>query len=211
LSRERGSSRDACRAPALGFAAHSGWAAVVAVGGDVNHPEVLARGRVEMADPRLAGSKQPYHLVEKLPLQEAGRRLARLSDSATTLAHDGIRRLVEDLAAHGAAPVAAGILDSSGRKGDTLAAILASHALIHTADGDHFRAALEEGSRRCGLTVVRVRRRELAGRAAATLRRPAARLAATVQALGKPLGAPWGVDQKSAALLAWMLLAERRP
>jgi len=34
-----------------------------------------------------------------------------------------------------------------------------------------------------------------------------ARLAATVLTMGKPLGAPWGADQKSAALLAWLLLA----
>ena len=194
----------------LAFAPHSGWAAVVAVGGDVERPVVVARDRVEMADTRLAGSKQPYHAVEKLPLEEAGRRIALLSDSATTLAHDGIRRLIEDLAARGPAPVAAGILDSSGRKGDTLAAILASHALIHTADGDHFRAALDEGCWRCGLGVVRVRQRELADRAAAALRSSPARLAATVQALGKPLGAPWGADQKSAALFAWMLLTETR-
>jgi hypothetical protein len=194
----------------LAFAPHSGWAAAVAVGGDIGQPVALARGRVEMADPRLPGSKQPYHAVEKLPLQEARRRLARLSDSATTLADEGIRRLVEELGARGPAPVVAGILDSSGRKGDTLAAILASHALIHTADGDHFRAALEEGCRRCGLAVVRVRRKDLVDRAAAALQTTSARLAATVQALGKPLGAPWGADQKSAALLAWMLLAEGR-
>ena len=31
-------------------------------------------------------------------------------------------------------------------------------------------------------------------------------LSATLTALGRGLGAPWGADQKSAALLAWLLL-----
>src|SRR5437879_4722426 len=62
------------RRPVLGFAPHSGWAAVVVVGGVIDEPEVLARQCVGMADPDLPGSKQPYHEVEELALQEAGRR-----------------------------------------------------------------------------------------------------------------------------------------
>ncbi len=193
--------------PAIGFAPHSGWAAVVVVAGDIDRPEVLARSRVEMADPRLQGSKQPYHEVEELSLEEAEKRLARLRASAGTMAHEAIRVLIDDLGKRDSKPRAAGILDSSGRKGNSLAAVLASHALIHTADGDHFREALAEGCRRCGLAVVRVRQRDLVDRAAATLRQSPARLAATVLTMGKPLGAPWGADQKSAALLAWLLVA----
>jgi len=180
---------------------------VVVVAGDADNPLVLTRSRVEMADPRLPGSKQPYHEVEELSLEEAERRLARLRASAGTMASDAIRALIDDLGKRSSRPRAAGILDSSGRKGDNLAAVLASHALIHTADGDHFREALAEGCHRCGLAVVRVRQRDLVDRAAATLRQSPARLAAAVLTMGKPLGAPWGADQKSAALLAWLLLA----
>ena len=78
--------------PVLGFAPHSGWAAVVVVAGDADNPLVLTRSRVEMADPRLPGSKQPYHEVEELSLEEAERRLARLRASAGTMASDAIRR-----------------------------------------------------------------------------------------------------------------------
>lgn len=59
----------------LGFAPHSGWAALVAVGADAARPRVLLRERIEMADPRLVGSKQPYHEIEGMPLREAERRL----------------------------------------------------------------------------------------------------------------------------------------
>ena len=59
----------------MGFAPHSGWAAVVVLGGSHADPRVLARSRVEMADHRAPESKQPYHAVETLGVEEAARRL----------------------------------------------------------------------------------------------------------------------------------------
>jgi hypothetical protein len=191
---------------ALAFSPHSGWAAVVVLAGPVSSPRVLERGRIEMAAPDLPGSKQPYHAVESLPLADAERRLALLSDSARRLAADALGAVVSRVRAGGFSLGRSGILDASGRKGATLAATLASHALIHTADGDHFRDALAAAARRHGLAVVRVRQRELADRAASALGRSAARLTAAVAQLGRPLGPPWGADQKMAALLAWTLL-----
>jgi hypothetical protein len=81
--------------------------------------------------------------------------------------------------------------------------------LIHAAEGNHFRAALVCACQSLSLTVTRMPRRELEARAAAVLGRSPPQLAADVRALGAKLGAPWGVDQKSAALLAWLLLAQR--
>jgi hypothetical protein len=99
------------------------------------------------------------------------------------------------------------ILQSNGRQGASLEAILASHALIHTADGDHFRGALAEAARRCGIQCSRIKQRELFERAEAALKQPAQELQLRVAALGKTVGPPWGADQKQAALLAWLLLA----
>jgi hypothetical protein len=194
----------------LGFAPHSGWAALVAVGGDgKGEPEVLVRTRVEMTDGRLPGSKQPYHDVEGLPLAEAERRLGRYRESATTKAHAALRSTLDDLKKRGYVATTAGILESSGRKGASLASILSSHALIHTADGDHFRDALSEASRLCDLAIRRVRGKELLDQATKTLCRPADRLQESVKKLGRPMGPPWGADQKSAVLLAWLLLSGR--
>jgi hypothetical protein len=198
---------DAC---ALGIAPHSGWAAVVIVAGTAAAPRVLFRERLELAEARLSGSRQPYHAVEELPLPEARRRLARFEASAAGLARAGLKTLIERTATEGAAAGAAGILDSSGRGGAKLEAILASHALIHTADGQHFRAALAGACEELGLAVTRIPQRELLARAAAVLQRSPAALTATVAALGRTLGPPWGSDQKSAALLGWALLAQGR-
>jgi hypothetical protein len=190
----------------LAFAPHSGWSAVVALGGSSADPRLLARSRVEMADPAAPESRQPYHTVEALPLEQAARRLAGYRAVAEEMAYAAIQALRHDLVARGHAAASVGILDSSGRTGASLAAVLASHALIHTADGDHFRQALATAAARCGLLVSRVRGRDLQERAQARLGRSASQLQQRVKELGRQAGPPWGADQKAAALLAWTLL-----
>ena len=191
---------------ALGLSPHSGWAVLVAVGGTSAQPQLLMRVRIEMADQDLQGSKQPYHEVEGLPIAEAERRLMGYRESAGAMAYAALRPVVESLRRTGYEPTAAGILESSGRKVTSLESILASHALIHTADGNHFREALAQACARCDLPVRRVRGRELLDQAAKTLRKPPQQLQASIQALGRSCGRPWDGDHKCAALLAWLLL-----
>ncbi len=194
---------------ALGFAPHSGWTVLVAVGfGDAARPRLLARERIELAEAEDPGSKQPYHAVERLPLEEAETRLASFQASAERLAHAAIARVVETLAGDGRRVVGAGILESAGRKGSSLEATLAAHPLIHTADGDHFRNALAAAAARCGLSVTRVRAKDLEGRAAVVLGRTPETLREALQEWRREAGSPWGADQKAAALLAWLVLTE---
>ena len=191
----------------LAFAPHSGWAAAVAIGGSTRKPLVLARERLELADEKLPGARQPYHAIEPLPLAAASARLATFRESASALAASSVGTLVETARAAGIEPVAAGILDSSGRAPGALEAILASHALIHTADGNHFREALANACAALNLPFARIRQRDLAAEAARALKRTPKELTATVARLGREAGSPWGADQKSAALLAWLLFA----
>ena len=191
----------------LAFAPHSGWAAVVAIGGTPARPVVLARERLELTDEKLAGAKQPYHAIEALPLTAARARLAAFRESAGALARLGVSALMGTARTAGIEPIAAGILDSSGRDPGTLEAILASHALIHTADGNHFREALAAACAALAIPCARIRQRDLAGEAARALKRTPKELTAAVARLGREAGTPWGADQKGAALLAWLLLA----
>jgi hypothetical protein len=196
---------------ALGFAPHSGWAAVIAAEESHGCLRVLVRERVEMVDPHEPSSKQPYHAAEDLPLTEAKALLARYAATAERKAGQAIERIVGELSRGGRRVSGIGILESAGRKGAALANILASHALIHTADGDHFRDAIAGAAARCGLTAARVAARELDARAATATGKPIETLRATLKNVGRALGPPWTADQKAAALLAWTILAEAPP
>ena len=85
-----------------------------------------------------------------------------------------------------------------------LESILASHALIHTADGEHFRDALAFAGKQHRVPVARIREKDLVAQAATCLGHSAPALQATVTAWGKPLGPPWTQDQKLSALAAWL-------
>jgi hypothetical protein len=199
----------AAHTAAIGFSPHSGWAAMVVLGGNAAAPELLVRSRVQLIDDQDPESKQPYHAVEFLCVEEATGRLDGYMAVAARLAHDSIRAQCQQLRGRGIVIKSVGIIDSSSRKQVSLASILASHALIHAADGDHFRNALFVAAEQCRLQVCRIPAKDLEAHAAKCLRRPVNRMLSTVQNLGQGQGAPWGADQKKAALLAWTLLAER--
>lgn len=159
-----------------------------------------------MASPDDPTARQPYHTVEGLPISEAAKRLAAYETSASTMAQRAITTIAGRLADGGQELRWVSILESAGRKGSSLAATLASHALIHTADGDHFRTALAGAAEKCGLSVYRVAARTLEAEAAAALGRPPSVVRDVIQGLGRDIGPPWAADQKAAALVAWVAL-----
>ncbi len=194
---------------ALGFRAHSGWAALVVVAGSPRSPAVIDRRRIELVDPRTPGGKQPYHAAERLDLKKAEELVRRCTDEARRLARQALRTAMDDLREKGHDVVGCGILLGSGRPATTLAATLASHALIHTAEGELFRDVLARASDHCGLPVMGVRERELYVRGAAELRIPGDELQRRLTEMGRPLGPPWTQDEKHAALVGWLALAAR--
>jgi hypothetical protein len=115
---------------------------------------------------------------------------------------------VAELRSAGHAPVAGGLLLAAGRPLPGLREILASHALIHAAEGALFRDVLRQASGRLGLRLVEVAERELEDRAARSLGRPATAIRARLAEWGKALGPPWTQDEKRAALVAWVALSE---
>jgi len=188
---------------AIGFRAHSGWAAAVAIAGPADAPSVIARRRIEMVDRDSAGGKQPYHAVVGLEMREAQKIVTASAARAASLAAAALGGIVEDLRKLGHEVAGCGLVLASGRSLPTLASILASHPLIHTAEGELFREALRAAIRTCALPLVAVKERELLSRA-----KP---LEPHLAAMGRAIGPPWRQDQKYAAMAAWLALIQTRP
>jgi hypothetical protein len=198
----------AAQTAAIGFSPHSGWAAMIVLCGGATGISVLTRSRVELIDSHDPESKQPYHAVEFACVEEATGRLEGYMAEATARAYSAIHSQSTGLRESGYQVKSVGILDSAGRKQNSLTSILASHALIHAAEGDHFRNALSTAAERAGLRVCRVQARALEDHAVRGLSLPLRRVLDTVNDLGRQVGPPWGADQKKAALLAWILLKD---
>ena len=192
---------------AVGFRAHSGWSALVAVAAGARWPVVIDRRRIELADAAIPGSMQPYHAAEPMKLKDAEAYIQRSIDQARRLAQRALHAAIDELRKSGHEVAGCGILLASGRPAPALAAILASHPLIHTAEGELFRDALRYASERCKLPVTAVKERDLFERAAAELRIPSGELQRRVAEMGRAIGPPWRQDQKLAALVGWLALA----
>lgn len=192
---------------AIGIRAHSGWAAAVAVAGDSRDVQVLDRRRIVVIDSDGPRAKQPYHFAKDLPLDDAESHLDRCEKTAIRLAATALQHVVKALNDSRHEVVGCGILQASGRALPPLAEILSSHPMIHTAEGEFFRNAFARACAEIGILVSKIRERELFDIAARELHIPAAKLKSRLTNLGRELGPPWTQDQKSAALVGWLVLA----
>ena len=192
---------------AIGCRAHSGWAALVVIGGSAGSPEVILRRRIVNADPEIPGSKQPFHAAEPLEFPEAKEFLEECTASTRRLSRQAFESVIDELRRKNYGVFACGVVLGSGRPLPALDKILASHALIHTAEGEFYRTALVEAGEYCGLKVTGVKERELFERGAAQLRLSIKQVERCIAELGRPIGPPWTQDQKYAALVAWLALS----
>ncbi len=180
---------------ALGFRAHSGWAAMVAVAGSIDSPRILERRRIVIADPEMPGSKQPYHAAAELPFPRAEALIQQALDSSRGLALEALSAAVKSLRSRGHEVAAVAVLLGSGKPLPALEKILASHPLLHTAEGEMFRDVLLWASKESRIPATGIREKSLD---AASLQQ--------IASLGKLIGPPWTQDQKYATLAALMTL-----
>lgn len=192
---------------ALGFRAHSGWAVLVTLRDPVAAPAVIQRRRVELADRGISGSVQPYHAAEKMKLQEAEAFLAHCAETTQAMAQTAVRDAVAEVMAKGYKIAGACVLLGSGRATVELAAILASHAMIHTAEGNFYRVALRTACERGGLALWDIKEKELRNHAATRLGLSTDALERRVSEVGKTIGPPWRQDEKLCAMASWCIIA----
>jgi len=169
---------------ALGLVPHTGWTWLVRVSGTRAKPEIVERARVvacEVLDGEL------YHLAaEHTRGREAfvASRRARALELATAA-----------LGAHAAGATAACIVGKVAAL-PALEKIVASHPLIHGAEGELWRAIFAEAAAALGLAVTRADANSVRGRSDAVFLADGKRA----------VGAPWTREVQDAALAARAVL-----
>ncbi len=195
---------------AFGVRMHSGWGMLVAISGDAGSIELVDRRRIITTDPRVPRAKQPYHYAANLGLQKAESYLANCLAVSERLASAAIAGLVRELEEREYRIVEAAILVSSGRPLPCLSNILASHPLIHTAEGEFFRNAVSKACQRLEISVTAIRERDLDEQAKTVFGNAANRMQTRISSLRSSIGPPWTKDHKTAALAASMILAREQ-
>jgi len=200
-------SRDSGRAAAVGCRAHTGWAALVVVAGGVARPEVVVRGRAELGDPSGHVRSAVYHAARALEpaaaaaLIEAAERIA--AEQAAAAFGRTLREATDEGAVVRSCAVVVGTFAGEAR----LESILASHALVHAAEGRLYQGALLQSAEARGLDTIAIPERSIWEQGEAALGVTGDELRHWVDQLRREVGPPWARDQKLAALAAWIALA----
>jgi hypothetical protein len=197
---------DQMKCAAIGVRMHSGWGALVTVCNDAGTVEVIQRQRIAVTAPGTRGGKQPYHFAKSLELPQAEKFVGDCFVASSRLALAAIHDLVDELRGQYRV-VGSAVLLASGRPLPPLAKILASHALIHTAEGEFFREAVSRACESLDLPVTKLRERDLDECIQTTFGKEAIRMRQQVSTLGRSVGPPWTKDQKLAAFAALLVLA----
>lgn len=200
-------NRAADKRAVLGFRVHSGWAALVVLAGPLDTPTIVDRRRIVIADPKIIGSKQPYHAAEGLNLKAAERLVTICIESSGRLAKEAVQAAIADAQQKGYRVSTSGVLTGSGKPVPALEKVLASHPLLHTAEGELFRNVIVAACKGCGLCVGEMKDKELLARAPGELGISEAVMQQHLARMGKTIGPPWRQDEKFACLVAWMALA----
>jgi hypothetical protein len=192
---------------AFGMKAHSGWAALVVLGTRSGELQVVDRCRLELVEKNEASwAKQPYHAAEHLNAGDARELVRRGLESARRIAVREMRTAVKGAREAGHEVVACAVLVADPMPDWTVDEILAVHFRMHKAEGILFRDALARAAGACGLRLLSVAEKQLDEYAERALLTSVNSLRKTIASLGKPVGPPWGKDQKDAALAAMIAL-----
>ncbi len=195
---------------ALGFKAHSGWAALVALGRVEDDLHVIDRRRIELADPADGEwARQPYHAAEGLPSARAKAVVDRGIATARRMAIAEIKAAMTRAREGGHTVIGCGVLVGTPMPAWTVDEIIAVHFRMHQAEGVLYRDVLIAAARACKLRVVNAPEKAIAAEAERVIKRSAAQLNDQVSALKTQVGAPWGKDQKESALAAMIALSTR--
>jgi hypothetical protein len=187
---------------ALGFKAHSGWAALVVIGDSGKELQVVGRSRLELVATDSSWAKQPYHAAEDLDPKSAQKLVKKGTETAYRTAQREMLATVKSLRKQDHEIVACAVLVPSPMPPWSVAEILAVHFRMHKAEGVLFPEALASAADKCGLNLIRVPEKQLGEQAEKLLATSLHDLTNQILKLGKTVGPPWGKDQKNAALAA---------
>ena len=188
---------------AIGFRAKTGRAICVVLGGTSDAPIVLAKTEIKLVDPKIPATAQPYHVVMELPWAESQRRVKRFASAIERVAKKAVGDLIKQQTSAGNKVCGIGIVGAPDRD---LARIGNFHIRAHAAEGVLFRNVLNLAAEANGLKWRLIPDKDFERLTKSELGANVSRTRRQITELGKTVPAPWRVEEKQAALAAWLML-----
>jgi hypothetical protein len=182
----------------LGFRVKSGWAAVVLLTDTAHSLQLLDVGRIELCDPRLPETRQPYHAAMG-KLETDSTKVNQRERVVRNIPQQSLTRLLKGYRQKGFRIMRAALVVGSQID---LANIANPHIRAHALEGRLFRSAVAETLQDHEIHTDVLLERDAYASVAARLKR-------AIQDLGRSApakGGPWRAEQKLAALAALFAL-----
>ena len=141
---------------AVGFTVKSGWASAVLLVGSAGSPRVVDSRRVDLSDPAVAESRQPYHAGFGTA-RSAGPELSRLVASVERFGRQSVAGVIRHYRAVGPPLRGAGVVVGSLINPEHIAN---DHIRIHALEGRLFRSIVEDSAARSRLPCAIWRERD---------------------------------------------------
>jgi hypothetical protein len=190
---------------ALGFRVKSGWAVVVLLTSPGDAPQLADVNRVELSDPRLPETRQPYH-ARMGKLETDSRVVSRRERAVWRIAQQSLGTLLTSYRQKGYR-IRQAVLVVGSQIDPTI--ITNPHIRAHAFEGRLFRLAIEQTLEAHEIPTDVLLERNAYARVAARLKQSSDHLKRAIQDLGKSIPAntgPWRAEQKLAALAALFAL-----
>lgn len=190
----------------MGFRVKSGWSSAVVISGPSASPTVLHARRIDLNDPAVPESRQPYHAVDPAggELEADEKRLEQRVQVVRRVTTQSVGNLLADCRANGWTPQVAGLVAGSLTDPST---IHHPHIRAHAMDGRLFRIVVEDAVRAHGLSCVVLGEKTAFSSATKVIHRPEDSIKRSLVNLGRHVEGPWRAEEKLAALAAWVAVS----
>ena len=188
----------------LGFRVKSGWASLVLLTGPVGSPALRDNRIVDLSDPQVPETRQPYHATFG-QLETDAKKTNRHTNIVHRVTKQSITNLLSDYRRKSYSITHASLV--IGSQLDP-AAIANPHIRAHALEGQLFRSALEQALNAHGVGTFILQERDAYAKAGAQLKRSYDDLRRTIQNFARSTDGPWRAEQKLAAVGAWLALRE---
>jgi hypothetical protein len=183
----------------------TGRATAVILSGPASAPIVLSRKSIQLYDSAIPESHQPYHAELELPSDESARIVPRALEAVDRVSLDALKDLVNEVRNSHSSISAVALVAGSATDPES---IRNPHMRAHAREGQLFPRALARAAKQLRIPATTIVEADAFPKAALALHKTPATFKNDIAELGRALGKPWGMEEKTAAAAAWLALAK---
>ena len=198
-------SKDKSARVAIGFRVKTGRATAVVMAGPASAPRVLSRKCVQLFDPAIPESHQPFHAEIELPPTDSARVVPMALKAVERVALSALRELVAEVKPGVGSIVGIALVAGSATDPES---IHNPHMRAHAREGQLFPQALAAAAKTIRIPATMMVESEVFSSAASKLGKTPDAIKMAVTELGREAGKPWSAEEKAAAAAAWTALAD---